>query len=724
VTRLFVIALVTLPAAYAQSTADAAVRILAENCLACHGQARMSGLDLRTREGMLSGGKRGPAVVPGKASESLLYKAIAQEGDLRMPPGKQSLDQAKLALVREWIDAGAQTPNTARPTDEPAWWSFKRPVRPTAQSIDELIRPETPEADRRTLIRRATLDLTGLPPTPKEVDDFLADSDSNAYQKLIDRLLASPRYGERWGRLWLDVVRYADTGGYETDVLFPNAWRYRDYVIKSFNEDKPYDVFIKEQIAADEIWPDNLDLEGSYDLPESKRLNLERRIGTSLYTLGALPVENTFFGDQYRAEWQGDSVDVTGAAFLGLTLHCARCHDHKFDPISQRDYYRLSAIFAGSEDREVPIVSQMRVFEFTRFQTKHWIVEDLRKKYNRLKPDDKDGKETLLRAIGEAYVKAPVMYDKANVLVHTAPVPDTHVLVRGEWKQKGDRVKPGFPAVFGSSAEISEPETPWFIPRRRAALADWIASREHPLTARVLVNRLWQGHFGRGIVSTPNDFGRQGERPSKPELLDWLAAEFMESKWSMKHMHRLIMNSAVYKARRAPARLEAEAIRDSILSVSGALNDKMYGPPVVMPLAEDEREAMRDLSMWPVTSDASDHDRRSVYLFVKRSFRLPMLATFDAPDTSQSCPRRDSSTVAPQALTLMNSEWMHKQAERFAARISKSDDPVGAAWRVALSRTPQDAERAKAEQFLARNSNSLQQLALLVFNMSEFLYVD
>ena len=306
----------------------------------------------------------------------------------------------------------------------------------------------------------------------------------------------------------------------------------------------------------------------------------------------------------------------------------------------------------------------------------------------------------------------------------TAPVPDTHVLIRGEWKQKGEKVTPGFPAVFGNSAELKEPETPWFIPRRRAALAEWIASREHPLTARVLVNRLWQGHFGRGVVSTPNDFGRQGERPSNPELLDWLAVEFMDKGWSMKHMHRLIMNSAAYKARRPAQRLDADALRDSILAVSGTLNQKMYGPPVVIPLAEDEREAMRDLSMWPVNSDPAEYDRRSVYLFVKRSFRLPMLATFDAPDTSQSCPRRDSSTVAPQALALMNSEWIHKQAERFAARIAKSDDPIGAAWQMALSRTPDADERAKATQFLQSSGGNLQQLALLLFNMSEFLYVD
>ena len=607
---------------------------------------------------------------------------------------------------------------------EPAWWSFQRPARAAADSINTLARPESPAADRRALIRRATFDLTGLPPTPEEVDAFLKDPDAKAYEKAVERLLASPHYGEKWGRMWLDVARYADTGGYETDVLFPNAWRYRDYVIKSFNEDKPYDVFIKEQIAADEIWPDNLDLDGTYEMPESKRKNLERRMGTALFTLGAMPVEYSFFGDQYRAEWQAENVNVTGAAFLGLSLQCARCHDHKFDPISQRDYYRLSAMFAGSEDREVPIVSQMRIFEYTRYETKQWAVEELRKKYNRLKADDKDGKETALRQLGEAYVKAPVMFDKASLLVHTERVNDTYVLPRGDSMQKGETVKPGVPAVFGPGPAIVEPDTQWFVPRRRKALAEWLASREHPLTARVMVNRIWQGHFGRGIVGTPNDFGHQGDRPANQPLLDWLAVEFMDHGWSIKNLHRTIMNSDLYKSQRKPQRLDAEAIRDSVLAVSGALNAKMYGTPVVAALSTDEREAMRDLSMWPVTSDAAEHDRRSVYLFVKRSFRLPMLDTFDAPDTSESCPRREASTVAPQALTLMNSEWMARQAERFAARIAAVGDPIGEAWRIALARSPEAAERARAQEYLARNNQNLQRLCLLLFNMSEFVYVN
>ncbi|MES1258172.1 MAG: PSD1 and planctomycete cytochrome C domain-containing protein [Acidobacteriota bacterium] len=704
-----------------QQVEEQARKIIADNCLGCHGPAKMSGLTLATREGMLAGGSRGPAIVPGKAEESLLYQAMAHEGNLQMPPGKKALPPDQLHLIRQWINSGAPF-SAAGNAPEPTWWSFRKPVRPAGKTINELIRPATAMADRRALIRRATFDLTGLPPSSEEVEAFASDGDPEAYDKMLDRLLASPRYGERWGRLWLDVARYADTGGYETDVLFPNAWRYRDYVIRSFNSDKPYDVFIKEQVAADEIWPDNLDLNGTYELPESKRQNLERRIGTSLYTLGAMPVEYTFFGNQYRAEWQAEAANVTGNASLGLTVQCARCHDHKFDPLSQRDYYRLSAHFAGSEDREIPIVSQMRIFEYTRYQTKAVAVEELRKKYAALKAGDKDGRETVLRQIGEAYVKAPVMYDKANLLVHTEPVPDTFVLPRGDSMQKGEKVTPGIPAVFGSEPPLNEPEDGLFIPRRRKALAEWLASRENPLTARVMVNRIWQGHFGEGIVGTPNDFGRQGDKPSNQPLLDYLAVEFMEHGWSVKYLHRLIMTSDAYRAQAKPRRLDAEEIRDAILSVAGGLNTKMYGPPVVTALAKDEREAMRDLSMWPVTSDPAEHDRRSVYLFVKRAFRLPLLDTFDAPDSAESCPRREASTVAPQALALMNSDWTYQQAVRFAARLGKAKDPVGEAWRLALGRAPEAEERAKAEEYVSRNN--LDRLCLLIFNMSEFLYVN
>jgi hypothetical protein len=314
------------------------------------------------------------------------------------------------------------------------------------------------------------------------------------------------------------------------------------------------------------------------------------------------------------------------------------------------------------------------------------------------------------------------MYDKANLMVHTEPVPDSWILPRGDSMKKGEKVRPAIPAVFGSGPELNEPEDGLFIPRRRKALAEWIASRDNPLTARVMVNRIWQGHFGTGLVATPNDFGRQGDKPSNQPLLDWLALEFMDHGWSVKYMHRLIMNSDAYNARRNPQRLDAESIRDGMLAVSGALNSKMYGQPVVTDLSKDEREAMRDLTMWPVTSDPGESDRRSIYLFVKRSFRLPMLDTFDAPDTAESCPRREASTVAPQALALMNSDWTYRQAVRFAARLSQSKDPVGEAWQLALGRPPDSAERARAQEYASRND--LERLGLLLFNMSEFLYVN
>ncbi len=710
--------------ASAETAEESARKILSANCLGCHGNSKMSGLSLESRDAMLAGGKRGPAIVPGKASESLLYKAVAHQAGLAMPPGNKTLPAEQVRALGEWIDSGAPYTGGQSPA---SWWSFQKPVKPVGRTIEQMAKATGPEADRRTLIRRVSYDLTGLPPTPAEIDTFLKDTDPKAYEKMVDRYLASPRYGERWGRQWLDVARYADTGGYETDVLFPNAWRYRDYVIRSFNSDKPYDTFVKEQVAADEIWPDNFDLNGTYELPESKLASLEKRLGTSLYTLAAMPVEYTFFGDQYRAEWQAEAATVTANAFLGLTFQCARCHDHKFDPIAQKDFYRLGAFFAGSEDREIPITSQMRIYEYTRYQTKVVALEELRKKFLEISPTDKspaakDARESLYRQMGEAFAKTPVMYDKANLLVHTEPVPDTYVLPRGDSMQKGEKVGPAIPAVFGPSPSLNEPADGNFIPRRRKALAEWLASRDNPLTARVMVNRIWQGHFGTGLVATPNDFGRQGEKPENQELLDWLAAEFMDQGWSMKSMHRTIMNSAAYKAQRTPRRLDAESIRDGVLATSGALNTKMFGQPVVTPLAKDEREAMRDLTMWPVSADPAEYDRRSVYLFVKRSFRLPMLDTFDAPDSAESCPRRESSTVAPQALALMNSAWTFAQAQKFAARLAKSVDPVGDAWRLALGRDPGADERAKAADYLS--SNNLDRLCLLVFNMSEFLYVN
>jgi hypothetical protein len=560
------------------------------------------------------------------------------------------------------------------------------------------------------------------------------------------------------------VVRYADTGGYETDVYFQNAWRYRDYVIQSFNAGVPYDRFVQEQIAADELWPDNLELDGTYDIPREKRIHLDRRIGTGLYTIGPVAEEYALFGDQYRAEWQADAVDTTGSAFLGLTLGCARCHDHKFDPISQREYYSMGAIFAGSEDREIPVVSQIAIYEYTRYMTRLLIADQLKAKLNRLDAAvrkrsgvrkgseaalvytsaEKDERESLLRQIGEAYAKAPQRYATANVLAHAEQVPDSYILTRGDFKQHGPKVEPGFLAALGGGS-VSEPAGP-IVPQRRKALALWMTSNAQPLLARVMVNRIWQGHFGRGIVGTPNDFGRQVEAPTHPELLDWLAGQFIQSGWDVKAMHRLIMLSNVYRMpsladeanvkidpenryywKMNRQRLEAEELRDAVLAAAGTLNLKAGGPPIAVPLTEEEHGGMRDASQWPVSSDPADYMRRSVYLYVKRSFRLPLLETFDEPDSAASCARREVSTVAPQALALMNDKFMLAQAHEFAERLKakyggSGEETVNAAWLTAFSRPPSQAEKQKALQFLADTSPD--RLCLLIFNMSEFLYVD
>ena len=774
----------------------AARSIIEAKCLACHGPARMSELDLRDRPSILKGGKRGPALVPGKAADSLLYKAVRREGDVQMPPGKTALSAAEVSTLRDWIDGGAKwdaTPATAAPT----WWSFKKPVRPAVPAaknpatvrnpIDAFILAKAAEkglktavpADRRTLARRAYFDLHGLPPTPEQVEEFVKDESQNAFEKLVDRLLASPRYGERWGRYYLDLVRYADTSGFETDHFYTTAWRYRDWVIASLNADKPYNTFVQEQIAADELWSTNLDLEGTLKLPKEKEENLQRRIGTGLFTLGAFPIEYTYYGDQYRAEWQADAVDTVGAAFLGLTVGCARCHDHKFDPISHRDYYSMTALFAGSVEREIPLGSLFDVQTATRNFPLLNQAQVMKQMVSRsgggrgrggarggagqqqaATGDAADGdapppaargpmdpqRAALLQQLAEAYLRAPERMASANVLSHEEVVPDTHILIRGDFKKKGAKVEPGYLSALNPGPPIDEPKGYLFVPQRRKALALWLTSPENPLFARVMVNRLWQGHFGRAIVGTPNDFGRQGEPPTHPELLDWLALEFADHGYSMKQMHRLIMNSNTYQmssladeeslkkdpenhflSRMNRHRLDGDAIRDSILAVAGTLNLRMGGVGVIPPLTREEIQAARMPNLWPTNPDPNEHNRRSIYLQMKRSLTLPMLQIFDAPDTATSCARRESSTVAPQALALMNGETAIKQSENFAARVAKGagENPeaaVEAAWRLAFGRPPGAEERATALEYLKRNS--LPRLCHLILNMSEFVYVD
>ena len=753
-----------------------AAAILQAKCFACHGTAKMADLDLRETPTLLKGGKRGPAVVPGNAEASLLYKAVKRDGELQMPPGKAALTKAELDTLRKWINSGAKLVSAAKTQGGASWWSFKAPVRPTIpagskkNAIDALVLAklrekglrQSPPADRHTLVRRAFFDLHGLPPTPEEVDQFVNDTSTDAYEKLLDRLLASPRYGERWGRYWLDLVRYADTSGFETDHFFTTSWRYRDYVINSVNADKPYNTFVQEQIAADELWSMNMDLEGTMKLPKEKEENVNRRIGTSLFTLGSFPIEFTYYGDQFRAEWQADAVDTLSAAFLGLTVGCARCHDHKFDPISQKDYYRMTALFAGSVEREIPLVSLFDVQTNSRnfpLRTQAEILKRLARSGMRGRPRGGDGstvepaergpdpqRAALLQKLGEAYLRAPERYPTANVLAHEEIVPDTHILIRGEYKNKGEKVEPGFLSALNSGPPIEEPKGHLFVPQRRKALAQWLTAPDQPLLARVMVNRIWQGHFGRGIVGTPNDFGRQGDAPTHPELLDWLAVEFAARGWSVKQMHRMIMLSDTYRSssvadndslqkdpenlflsRMNRRRLDGDVIRDTVLAVAGSLNLKMGGVGVIPPLTKEELLAARMPDLWPANPDPAEHVRRSVYLQVKRSLTLPMLQIFDAPDTATSCARRETSTVAPQALAMMNSDFTNAQAEQFASRIRKqvgenSEASVDLAWRIGLGREPRPEERTTALDYLHRNS--LPRLCLLILNMSEFIYAD
>ena len=514
-------------------------------------------------------------------------------------------------------------------------------------------------------MRRAYFDLIGLPPTPEQAKEFLANPSPDAYDRLIDDLLASPRYGERWGRHWLDVVRYADSAGFEGDVYYPNAWRYRDYVIKSFNEDKPYDRFVQEQIAGDELWPDNLELTGFYDVPYEKLEHLEARIGTAVYTFGPEIQESHLDGGKLRYERLTDAVDTTASAFLGLSLGCARCHDHKFDPFPQKDYFRLQAIFAASQPVQIPVVTSMSATH--RDESYHWmialdearlayrtlekkvkdrVIEDKKKQfpadvvrayeipaekrtagevelagpllkaYNDVKIEEHltDSERELYRQLNQRLVKIVldvpredashrVRFDgffdlpTATVLGHldAEVIPDTHVLDRGDFGRNKNKVGPGVPAVLNDGSEPEEmlPEAGGARYRKRLAL--WLTRPDHPLTARVMVNRIWQGHFGQGIVGTTNDFGRQGQLPTHQELLDWLAAEFVAQGWSIKSMHRLIMLSNTYQMssrftdasnsridaenlylwRMNRRRLEAEAIWDSIHAVAGTLSLKM-----------------------------------------------------------------------------------------------------------------------------------------------------
>jgi hypothetical protein len=643
-----------------------------------------------------------------------------------------------------------------------------------------------PEADRRTLIRRVTFDLIGLPPTPEEIDAFIADKSPDAYEKLVDRLLASPRFGERMAEWWLDAVRYAESDGFNSDAFRPNAWRYRDYVIESFNDDKPFDRFVKEQLAGDELYPGDPDA----------------LIATGF--LRHFPDEyNAVNLEQRRQEILNDITDTTGAAFLGITLGCARCHDHKTDPVPQEDYYRMQAFFAGMRPVDAPLAAPDREAEKARaaweaktaevraaidkLEAPHHEKELKRQRMRfpkeyvdlldrpvdelsplekqiramiakqvyahgdvsaKMKGAEKEEYDRLKAKLKELSKDRPADPPVALAMSDLPTAPPTRVLKRGNWRNPArDELAPGFISVI--TREGAEIKPRGDKPGRRAALAEWIASKDNPLTARVIANRLWQHHFGTGIVATAGDFGITGDRPTHPELLDWLATELTEHGWSLKHLHRLMVTSAAYRqsAKGEEAgqkadpenkllwhsprrRLDGEALRDAMLAVAGRLNLKAGGPSVFPEIPPELKGAGMP---WRVTPDARERDRRSVYVFVKRNLRYPLFALFDAPDRNETCSRRFTTTTAPQALTLLNDAIVLGFARDFASRVVKEAGPepakvVDRAFLLALGRAPKHEESSAMIEFLSEHkgtsAEAVMDLCHALMNLNEFLYVD
>jgi hypothetical protein len=673
-------------------------------------------------------------------------------------------------------------------------WAFQKPVHPVPPAVRNaawvrtpidafvLARLEAaglapaPPADRVTLLRRVTFDLTGLPPTPEDVAAFIADDRPDAYARVVERLLASPQHGERWAQHWLDVVRYAESNGYEADGDRPHAWRYRDYVVRAFNDDKPYSDFVREQLAGDEM-----------ARGRDPRQNVELLVATGFNRCGPVHlVGGNTDPEINRQEVLTEMTTTVGAAFLGLTVGCARCHDHKFDPFSLADYYRLQAFFAASRPCEITVAgADERSEHQKRTQALEARLAPLRKQLAELEapyrarlteakragleqeyrealavpaakrtpeqkkraehaqilikvtwdevvaaltPADARRRTALREQIHALEARKPPPVAHAWAIQDEAKRPATHVLLRGDVKRKGPTLEPGFPRVLGDA--LGPPAASAGAPGSRLALADWLTRPDHPLTARVLVNRVWQHHFGKGLVATPNDFGIRGERPTHPKLLDWLACEFVAGGWSIKHVHRLVVLSNTYQqASRLPPdaparrldpdnrlygrmnrqRLDGEALRDAVLAVAGRLNPRLGGPMVRVPLEPEVYDLIftegEPDGLWPVTPDALEHDRRSLYLFAKRNVRLPLLEAFDRPDTLSSCPVRPVSTFAPQALILLNGPLLQEQSRQFAGRLLREegadvDRQIDRAYRLALGRPPRPAELQQARDFL------------------------
>jgi len=755
--------------------------VLKRDCQGCHGDGQtLAKLDLRTREAVLRGGQHGPSLTPGNAATSILYQAIEAKGTLKMPPGGASkhLPPETVAAFKRWIEGGAPWSESLQTA---SWGNFKeedlwafRPLRKAfshstvdgfidARMAEKGVRKALP-TDRRLLIRRATINLTGLPPSPADVEKFVNDPSKQAFAKLIDRLLASREYGERWGRHWLDVVRYADSSGYSNDFERPNAWRYRDYVIRSFNADKPYEQFIREQIAGDELYPGDT----------------EALIATGFLRSG--PWEHTAMSVEAvtRQMFLDDVTHAVGATFLGLTMGCARCHDHKFDPIPTKDYYRMQAVFASTEfarpkapflpaenvngfdagrahlnavvDRTRQHMNQFDNLTLERAMKQHGVsrVEDLPAGVAEKAKKSKESLSASEMEESKLYQKHLQMYRESldrfepkAFAVSIGPLDgatdggvnvkyprrveykpqDVAILPGGNIQSPGEKVTPGLPSLVARYGNYAASEVTATVEGRRAALARWIASAEHPLTARVMANRIWQYHFGKAIAADSNNFGKMGHKPTHPELLDWLAVTFIKKGWSIKALHREIMLSEAYQRSSTavdptrldredpnndllsfyPARrVEAEVIRDSILSVAGELSTDAGGPGAFPQINEDvaTQPQHRMGSLAPVFRPSArkrDRNRRAVYTFQQRSLVDPMIEVFNGASMDFSCERRETSVVPTQAFSLLNGQFVRDMALAAAARIEREaatpETRIGRAFQLAFGRSPSEHER-------------------------------
>jgi hypothetical protein len=774
------------------------VPLMLLRCAACHGgRRREADLDLRTKAGILKGGKSGPAAIPGKPEESLLIRRIHAE---EMPPRRQlvsvsvkPMESNELKMLEAWIatgmpesqigpDVATTVPDSQVNDADRQFWSFQ-PVKqvplPSIRSPQSAIRNPidffvlekleerglslSPEADRPTLLRRLSFDLTGLPPTPEEVAAFVADPSPLAYEALVDRLLASPRYGERWGRHWLDVAGYADSEGAQNeDRVRPSMWRYRDYVVRAFNADKPYDRFLHEQIAGDEL----ADYEHAPVVTDEIYDNL---VATGfLRTAPDRTFANITNFVPDRLEVIADEVQIFSSAVLGLTMHCCRCHSHKFDPLPQRDYYRLTAAlkdaldehdWLGPEPRQLPFVTtaERQAWE-ARCREIDARIAPLKQQLE--STSDEAAKKKLQEEIA-AIEKDRQPEPKIRALWSRGDPSPTFLLKRGNYLTPGSEVGPGVPAVLTDGKTPFNVEPPWPGAKttgRRLALARWLTQPDHPLTARVLVNRVWKHHFGVGIVATPGNFGKMGDPPAHPELLDWLAGEFMKSDWSIKSLHRLMVMSATYRqssqvtpgpaaadpenrllSRMPLRRVEAEILRDSLLFVAGQLDETQFGPPVDVDVQGDGLVTAKSTSRG---------GRRSVYVLHRRTKLPTILESFDSPQMGPNCLERDESIVAPQALHLLNNATVHQLAGHFADRIlaEAGADPLQQITRVhqrAFGSAPADdelhiaretlsqltrewrmvlAQQPDAEVLAARRA--LQNYCHAIMNSAAFVYVD